>query len=284
MGKSARKRKKEAAGQTARKAVPYWPLLILALIGVGLTGYLTLTAWSGNTAAACAAGSGCDVVLRSRWSTLFGQPTSFWGFLTYLSLAGIACMKRRNRRWRLAWILSLFGVLYSVYLTTISIVELKATCPYCVASATLMATIFALVVSQRPKGPAIAWRSWLPVTTSTGLLLVVALHLHYTGAWGTAPQGEDPKLRALALHLADSGAKFYGASWCPHCKEQKALFGASADRLPYIECSPHGRAGPQALRCRQKGVRLYPTWTINGRRYARLLTLKQLAAYSGFAD
>lgn len=284
MGKSARKKKKEAARQTARKAAPYWPLLILALIGVGLTGYLTLTAWSGNTVAACGVGTACDVVLSSRWSTLFGQPTSFWGFLTYLSLAGIAWMKRRNLRWRLAWIVSLFGVVYSAYLTTISIVELQAACPYCIASATLMGTIFALVVFQRPSSQAVAWRSWLPVTASTSLLLVVALHLHYTGAWGTAPQGEDPTLRALAIHLADSGAKFYGAYWCPHCEEQKALFGASADRLPYIECSPSGRAGPQSLECRRKRVRFYPTWTINGRRYERLLTVKQLAAHSRFPD
>ena len=60
--------------------------------------------------------------------------------------------------------------------------------------------------------------------------------------------------RALAEHLAEEGALFYGASWCPHCQEQKRLFGASASRLPYIECSPAGRNTPQAPSCNSAGV------------------------------
>ena len=37
--------------------------------------------------------------------------------------------------------------------------------------------------------------------------------------------------------IANSGAKFYGAFWCPHCRDQKTLFGSSVKLLPYIECS-----------------------------------------------
>lgn len=100
---------------------PNWPLFGLALLGMGLTGYLTVIAWSGGGAAWCPAGSGCDVVLRSPWSRLFGQLISFWGFLTYLSLAGLAFLKWHEIRWKLAWIIALFGVLYSAYLTTVNI-------------------------------------------------------------------------------------------------------------------------------------------------------------------
>ena len=93
---------------------------------------------------------------------------------------------------------------------------------------------------------------------------------------------EDPMVRALAEHLADEGAEFYGASWCPHCQEQKRLFGASADRLPYVECSPGGQGTPQASACAAAGVRQYPTWFIGGRRFEEVLTLPRLAELTGF--
>lgn len=40
----------------------------------------------------------------------------------------------------------------------------------------------------------------------------------------------------FASCITNSGAKFYGAYWCPHCQAQKAEFGKSAKKLPYIEC------------------------------------------------
>lgn len=60
--------------------------------------------------------------------------------------------------------------------------------------------------------------------------------------------------------LVDSGAKFYGASWCPHCATQKAFFKKSAKDLPYIECST-GRAGsPQEQVCIDAEIKTYPSW------------------------
>lgn len=63
----------------------------------------------------------------------------------------------------------------------------------------------------------------------------------------------------LAQCLKDSGAVFYGAFWCPHCKKQKEEFGAAAPALPYIECStPDGN--DQTPICKAKGIKSYPTW------------------------
>ena len=286
MGRAAKKQrspKNQSRVQNRPRTVPNWPLLWLALVGMVVAGYLTLTTWTGQIVAGCSVGGGCDQVLSSRWAKLFGLPTAFWGFLLYLSLAGIAFVKRRGTRWKLAWLVSLFGVLYSADLTTVSLVKLRAACPYCLVSAALMMAILGTVMYQRPKDlPKFSLRAWLFQTITGSLVLIAALHLYHAGVWGKPPAVEDPKVRALAEQLAKTGAKFYGTDWCPHCQEQKRLFGASANRLPYVECSPHGRYGPEAPACAAAHVQRYPTWMIKGRRIEGLLTLKQLAEYGGF--
>jgi hypothetical protein len=83
-------------------------------------------------------------------------------------------------------------------------------------------------------------------------------------------------LSAFALCIADSGAVFYGAHWCPYCSEQKAMFGASSHLLPYLECfEPDTRK----KRDRCQHVRRYPTWAFgDGTRRNGVLSLEKLAA------
>lgn len=64
--------------------------------------------------------------------------------------------------------------------------------------------------------------------------------------------------------------------------EQKDLFAASSDRLPYVECSPNGKEGLKAIVCVEEQVNTYPTWIIKGRRYKGVIKPEQLAAYSGY--
>jgi uncharacterized membrane protein len=263
---------------------PNWPLLALSALGMALTAYLTWTALSGAAPEGCAAGGGCDIVLSSRWATLLGLPTSLWGFLGYAALAGIAFVRRADKRWSYALTVAFFGVCYSLYLTTVSLTILQSACPYCLTSLALMTTIFALVVFQRP--PALARRSWVgPIAGRAALaaVVIVVLHANYVAPQPEPTGPEDPQIRALAEHLSDQGVLFYGASWCPHCQEQKRLFGNSVERLPYIECSLGGPTAPQSAACRRAGIQSYPTWIINGRPYVgQVLTLAQLAEASGF--
>ncbi len=77
--------------------------------------------------------------------------------------------------------------------------------------------------------------------------------------WLIRTPGRPGKLDAFATCIQESGAKFYGAFWCPHCQNQKAMFGSSAKLLPYIECStPDGKS--QLPICTDAGVEGYPTW------------------------
>ncbi|HSE56779.1 MAG TPA: hypothetical protein VLB02_01700, partial [Candidatus Paceibacterota bacterium] len=66
------------------------------------------------------------------------------------------------------------------------------------------------------------------------------------------------KLDTFATCIKDSGARFFGAWWCPHCQNQKARFGRSAKLLPYIECSTPDRK--QIENCTTEGITGYPTW------------------------
>jgi hypothetical protein len=96
-------------------------------------------------------------------------------------------------------------------------------------------------------------------------------------AWLIMTPGKPGKLDTFASCIAESGAKFYGAFWCPHCQNQKALFGRSARLLPYIECStPDGQS--QLPVCRDANVGSYPTWEFaDGSRLTGEVPLADLA-------
>jgi len=283
MASDKNQRRKQPTAKSLLRDGPNWPLFVLAVLGMALSGYLTFTAWSGKTVAFCTEGAGCDVVLSSRWSTLFGMPTSFWGFLTYALLAAVAWNRHADNQWRWAWVISLFGLLYSLYLTAISYFELQAACPYCLTSLGLMTIIFILTTFQRPENlPQFSWGPWLAKTVGAALVAIVALHSYYAGYWGGAPGPEDPWIRGLAEHLSKSDAKFYGASWCPHCADQKKKFGSSVKRIPYVECSPGGQQAPSAPICKEKNITSYPTWIINGQRYTGIQELDALAQASKY--
>ena len=279
------KGKREAAVPSRHplRTSPNWPLLALSVLGILLTSYLAWTSFSGGSVKGCTAGSGCDIVLTSRWASLFGLPTAFWGLLAYAGLGGIAFVRRVDKHWSYAWTAAFFGVLYSVYLTIVSLTILKSACPYCLTSLGLMTATLALVVTQRPAE--MANRSWLRLSLGRGTpmaLVILLLHLNYTTPLPEAPGPEEPSVQALAEHLKQKGAQFYGASWCPHCQDQKRIFGSSAHRLPYVECSPGGRNAPQAAICAAQRIATYPTWVINGRWFTEVMSLKQLADATGF--
>ncbi len=84
------------------------------------------------------------------------------------------------------------------------------------------------------------------------------------------------KYDELAQCVKDSGAKFYGAFWCPHCADQKRLFGQSAKLLPYIECSNPDRSQNQT--CVDAKITGYPTWEFkDGTRRVETIEPEKLA-------
>lgn len=87
---------------------------------------------------------------------------------------------------------------------------------------------------------------------------------------------------ALASHLKEIGAKFYGTHWCPYCNQQKELFGKEAfQQINYIECDPAGKNAQPAI-CQKANIQGFPTWEIQGKYYTGLQSLQQLADISGY--
>jgi glutaredoxin len=87
---------------------------------------------------------------------------------------------------------------------------------------------------------------------------------------------------ALAEYLTANNVKFYGAFWCSHCKEQKALFGAvAASKLNYIECDKNGENSQRQL-CKDQNIQMFPTWAIKGQFLPGTRDLKQLAELTGY--
>ena len=285
-GAAAPKRAAAGAGAPARAkhALDNW-LLGLAGLGVLLTGYLTLIAWFGEHPAYCGAESECDIVQSSRWSTLFGLPLSLWGLLTYGLLAGLAWrLRARPSAWGAMLLIACIGTAVSWFLTLVSVFEIEATCEYCLASFALMNLLLALVLLRRPsQTPERRWRQDLPLPVGAAIVIALGLHLHFSGLFDPAAGPEDPYLKALATHLQDSGGRFYGAHWCRACQEQKALFTASAARLPYIECAPSGPNGPRTAACTVQNIQRYPTWIVDGRRLTGVVDVERLARASKFS-
>lgn len=112
-----------------------------------------------------------------------------------------------------------------------------------------------------------------------GMVSAIALSACQELSQLTAPSYEFQ----LAEYLSNTGAKMYGAYWCPHCARQKQLFGDAVQLMPYVECDPRG-VNAQVDLCNTIGITAYPTWQINGEFYLGAHPLKRLAIISGFEN
>jgi hypothetical protein len=83
------------------------------------------------------------------------------------------------------------------------------------------------------------------------LILLIA----YTGFW----YYNNHRYDGFAKCLASTQTKMYGLYWCPHCAEQKAVFGKAFRYVPYVECAIKG-THELAPACQAVGVKLFPSW------------------------
>jgi uncharacterized membrane protein len=255
-------------------------LLILGLTaaGVAIAAYLTWLKWLGGDAAFCLSGSGCDVVQASRYGSLLGVPTALWGVLLYVAIGVLAALGLTASRWTWAVYLAAAGVGFSLYLTAVSVLVIRATCAYCLASGAITVAILLVLLRRRAALPG---RRKLSALVPGALAAAVLAPLGAAFIYAMPAGGGSGFEGALARHLREQGAVMYGAYWCPRCTEQKALFGDAAKDIPYVECAKDGVNGRPDL-CEKAGVKAFPTWVMGTERREGVQSLSALSAFSKF--
>jgi uncharacterized membrane protein len=279
----------------------------IAAIGVVETAYLTIAKFT--TGSVICPTSGCDKVLNSPYATVFGTvPLSLLGCLAYLSIAILALAPKavnpntnkglhsqlENKTWQALFIITAAMVIFSSYLMYLMAFEIKELCIYCISSALFSLSLFVLVLVGRE------WED-IGQLVFTGILVAMVSSIGALGLYNSvrspaasvstpgsvAPAvttTSGPAELALARHLQEIGAKEYGAYWCPHCHEQKMLFGKEAAALiDYVECDPRGQnSRAEICQAGAANIKGFPTWEIKGQFYSGTQSLEKLADLSGY--
>ncbi len=279
----------------------------IAAIGVVETAYLTIAKFT--TGSVICPTSGCDKVLNSPYATVFGRvPLSLLGCLAYLSIAILALAPKavnpntnkglhsqlENKTWQGLFIITAAMVIFSSYLMYLMAFEIKELCIYCISSAVFSLSLFVLVLVGRE------WED-IGQLMFTGILVAMVSSIGALGLFNSVSSPaasvstpgivapavtttSGPAQLALARHLREIGAKEYGAYWCPHCQDQKMLFGKEAAALiDYVECDPRGQnSRAQMCQAAAANVKGFPTWEIKGQFYSGTQSLEKLADLSGY--
>lgn len=104
-------------------------LLALSVLGIGISAYLAYAKLTGSHLV-CGTNTGCDIVQNSPYSTLLGIPLGLWGMVYYFSLFFVLF---KNINW-LQMIAILWGLVFSLYLTSIEAFVLHTFCFWCLGS------------------------------------------------------------------------------------------------------------------------------------------------------
>jgi uncharacterized membrane protein len=115
----------------------------VATFGIGVATYIAIADSGGGSPVCLAGGSGCETVANSTYSHLLGVNIAVFGIAGYVLLLAASLLPGDAARMG-GFGLSLVGFGYSVYLTYLELFKLEAICEWCVASAVLMTTLFAL--------------------------------------------------------------------------------------------------------------------------------------------
>jgi uncharacterized membrane protein len=120
---------------------------VLALMGVGIAGYLTWVHYAGLEPLCVGGGGGCEKVQTSRWAELAGVPVAVLGLAGYVGILATLALPGELGR-TLAAFLALVGVGFSAWLTYVELAKIHAICQWCVASAVVMALLAVVTVMR----------------------------------------------------------------------------------------------------------------------------------------
>ncbi len=290
-----------------------WPKMLIAIlstIGIADTGSITLKNWGlFNTLSCPGLNKGCDAVLNSPWGTLIKNdqlniPLSFAGFLTYslililviiLSLNIISPKQEIYKDfWWLLYLISCGSSIFSILLISIMIIKIKSFCIFCLLSAILSFSIFILTIigARFDNRETMFYRGLIVGITVLmgGLIWSNQVDPARANEINLPNERLSPPITTVSSKETINFAKFlsnnnivmYSAYWCPHCNDQKQLFGKNAvEELIIVECAKDGKNNKYEL-CQEKGIEGFPSWEINNEIYSGTRSLNELAEMTNY--
>lgn len=122
-------------------------MVVLAILAIALTAYLTYVHYSGLKPV-CTAGQSCIKVQTSQWSKLAGVPVALIGLVGYVAILG-SLLAPDGEDTRLATLgMTLIGFGFSAYLTYRELFSIRAVCEECVTSAMLITILLVCSVAR----------------------------------------------------------------------------------------------------------------------------------------
>lgn len=119
-------------------------VVILAVLGAGVSLYLAVSHYLG-VAVPCTVTHGCETVLASKYSSLFGLPLSVWGVVFYAGAIVAALLANHYVLWRkmLTMLLGL-GALMSLIFLGLQFFVIRQICQYCLTTDVLAVVLLLL--------------------------------------------------------------------------------------------------------------------------------------------
>eukprot|EP00906_Rhabdomonas_costata_P025538 RCo036506 len=273
-------------------------MLAMGAVGMACAVYLVVLHYS-TKPSFCELGSrlSCEKVDRSAFAVLLGVPVSvlgagWFGLLLLLEAELFLTPSLPMAVLVLAWLAS--GVAFVGYLVFAEI-WIGAVCPLCtvVHVVTLASFWMATVavrkfrVPLRPKELLRHLKIPLHVVGVALLLFVPPLVIfNFPLPSGSPPapgvgQSGNVTVAELARCLEASGVELFASTTCPHCIDQKALFGPDVDLLKIHWCDKPA----EAEQCTQAGIVAFPTWVKfrSRKELARLVGQRSLAELAEWA-
>ncbi|HEX3840183.1 MAG TPA: vitamin K epoxide reductase family protein [Acidimicrobiales bacterium] len=131
--------------------------LLLSLMGLGVSIYLTITHFDTHITLSCPAGGGivnCEKVTTSPQSYVFGIPVATLGLAYFLPMIVLSLPKAwrsADRRVHLARLaLSIVGVGMIIYLVIAELFIIKNICLWCTSVHVLTFVLFVIIVTASP--------------------------------------------------------------------------------------------------------------------------------------
>ena len=290
-----------------------WPKLFIAIlstVGIADTGSITLKNWGLFNSLSCpGVNKGCDAVLNSPWGTLinndqFNIPLSLAGLLTYstilllvlaLNLKFISPKQKIFKNfWWLLYLISCGSSVFSILLISIMIIKIKSFCIFCLLSAILSISIFILTIigARFDSRETMFYRGLIVAFTVLigGLIWSNQVDPARASEINLSNEKVSPLITTLsskekinfAKFLTDNNIVMYSAYWCPHCNDQKQLFGKEAvEELIIVECAKDGKNNKYEL-CQKKGIEGFPSWEINNQIFSGTMSLNELAEMTNY--